>query len=99
MDAATFTQDELLKLIEEESMALSGDVRPWILENDGSQRLPVFSSQKRMEAFSSAISRHLGKVFGLGCFQALLFDVTESLNIDVVELNPFSEKSWEISLK
>ncbi len=54
LDAATFTQEELMEMIEQESKELGGDrIELWILEIDGKKRLPAFSSQKKMEAFSA----------------------------------------------
>ena len=99
LDADTFTQDELLALVEQESKNLAGDeYELWILDVEGKKRLPAFSSQKRMEAFSSTMSSKLDKVFSLGCVEALLSDVTKKLDIDFVDLNLFSPKSWEIGL-
>ena len=98
LDAATFTQDELLEQIRKDSEQLASDqFEPWILEIDGKRRLPVFSSQKRMTAFSSTVSQQMNKVFSLGCVSILLGDVTKHVNVDYVDLNPFSAKSWEIA--
>lgn len=100
LDAATFTQEELMELIEQESKELGGDQFDlWILEVDGKKRLPAFSSQKRMEAFSAKMSQGLNKVFSLGCIDVLLSDVTKDMDIDVIDLNRFSEKSWEIGVR
>jgi len=98
LDAATFTQDELLEQIRKDSEQLASDqFEPWILEIDGKRRLPAFSSQKRMTAFSSRVSQQMNKVFSLGCISILLGDVTEHMNVDYVDLNLFSPKSWEIA--
>lgn len=76
---------------------LGGDqVELWILEIDGKRRLPAFSSQKKMEAFSAKMSKNLNKVFSLGCIEVLLSDVVKAADIDFVDLNLFSQKSWEI---
>ena len=100
LNAATFTQDELMKMIEQESKELGSDqIELWILEVDGKKRLPAFSSQKKMEAFSARMSQDLNKVFSLGCFEALLADITKQADIDFVDLNLFSQKSWEIGMK
>jgi len=100
LDADTFTDEELIELVEEESRELSGDqVELWILEIDGKKRLPAFTSQKRMQAFSSRMSQELNKVFSLGCIEVLLSDITEDSDIDIVDLNRFSQKSWEIVLE
>jgi hypothetical protein len=100
LDAATFTQEQLLELIEQEAKELSGDqLEPWILEVGGKKQLPAFSSQKKMQAFSARMSKELNKVFSLGCFEVLLPEITEQADIDSVYLNPFSKKSWEIAVR
>ncbi len=89
-----------MKMIEQESKELGSDqIELWILEVDGKKRLPAFSSQKKMEAFSARMSQDLNKVFSLGCFEALLADITKQADIDFVDLNLFSQKSWEIGMK
>lgn len=99
LDAADFTQEQLLEQIEKDAEQLHGDqFEPWVLELDGKKRLPVFSSQKRMKAFSSKISQDMNKMFTLGCIQILLENVTKHLELDFVELNLFSRKSWEIDV-
>jgi hypothetical protein len=99
LDAFTFTQQELMSLIEEESEEMAGDhFELWILEIDGKKRLPAFSSLRRMQAFSGRMSQDLNKVFSLGCFEALLADVTKQTEVDVVDLNLFSKRSWEIGV-
>ncbi len=99
LDAASFTQEQLLEQIRKDSEQLSSDqFEPWILEVDGKKRLPVFSSQGRMQAFASKISQDMNKVFGLGCISVLLENVTKHVDIDFVDLNLFSKKSWEISI-
>jgi hypothetical protein len=100
LDAASFTRGQLLELTEEEVKDLAGDhFEPWILEVDGRKRLPAFSSQKKMEAFSATISQQLNKVFGLGSIESLLADITRNLDLDFVDLNLFSHKSWEIGVR
>ncbi|HEU0040541.1 MAG TPA: hypothetical protein VFR76_14845 [Verrucomicrobiae bacterium] len=100
LDASSFTQEQLLELIRKESEEMARDqFDPWILEMDGKKRLPAFSSQKKMEAFSSKMSQELNKVFSLGCFEVLLADLTKDLDIDFVDLNLFSKKSWEICVR
>ena len=99
LDAATFTQEQLLEQIRRDSEQLSNDqFEPWILEVDGKRRLPIFSNQERMTAFASKISQDMNKVFGLGCISILLENVTKHVEIDFVDLNPFSKKSWEIGI-
>ena len=99
LDAASFTQEQLIEQIRKDSEQLSSDqFEPWILDVDGKKRLPVFSSQERMTAFASRISKDMNKVFGLGCISILLENVTKRVDIDFVDLNPFSKKSWEIGI-
>src|SRR5438132_4409083 len=58
LDAATFSQEELTQLIEEEAKDFAGDqFEPWILEVGGKKRLAAFSSQKKIEALSSKRSQ------------------------------------------
>lgn len=100
LDAATFTQEQLMEMIEQESKELGGDqIELWILDVDGKKRLPAFSSQKSMQAFSSRMSQDLNKVFSVGCFEALLADVVKQADVDFVDLNLFSKKSWEIGVR
>ena len=99
LDAATFTQEHLIEQIRKDSEQLSRDqFEPWILEVDDKRRLPVFSSQDRMQAFAIKISQDRNKVFGLGCISILLENVTKHVDVDFVDLNPFSKKSWEIGI-
>jgi len=99
LDAANFTEEQLLDLIRQESEGLSQDaVDLWVLEMDGKRRLPAFSSTKKMQIFSSKISQQLNKVFGLACVEILLADIPQEANVDFVDLNPFSKKSWEVGL-
>jgi hypothetical protein len=99
LDAATFTQEQLMEQIRKDSEQLGSDqFEPWILEVDGKKRLPVFSSQDRMQAFAAKISQEMNKVFGLGCISILLENVTKHVDVDFVDLNPFSKKSWEIGI-
>ena len=99
LDAATFTQEQLMEQIRKDSEQLSSDqFEPWILEVDGKKRLPVFSSQDRMQAFAGKISQDMNKVFGLGCISILLENVTKHVDVDFVDLNQFSKKSWEIGI-
>jgi hypothetical protein len=99
LDAATFTPEHLLELTEEEAKDLAGDhFEPWILVVDGRKRLPAFSSRKKLEAFSAKISQQLNKVFGLGSIESLLADITKHVDVDFVDLNLFSIRSWEIGV-
>ena len=99
LDAATFTQEQLLEQIRQDSEQLSSDqFEPWILDVGGKKRLPVFSSQERMTSFASKMSKQMNKVVGLGCISVLLENVTKHVDIDYVDLNLFSKKSWEIGI-
>jgi hypothetical protein len=100
LEAASFTQEALLKMIQLGITELAGDAfEPWILEVDGKKRLPAFSSQKKMEVCSGKMSQQMDKVFSLGCAECLLADITKDIDIDFVDLNLFCEKSWEICVK
>ena len=70
-----------------------------VTQVDGKKRLPVFSSQEKMTVFASKMSTELNKVFSLGCIQTLLENVTKSVDVDFVDLNLFSQKSWEIGMR
>lgn len=100
LDPETFTQQELLDLIEQEAKELDGEqIELWILEVDGKNRLPAFSSEKKMQEFVKETSQKLNKLFSLGCIQALLSEVSEHCEVDFVDLNPCSRKSWEIGVR
>ncbi len=97
LDADDLTQEKLLEQLRIDAEQLSNEeFEPWILEVDGKKRLPVFSSRDRMQPFASTVSQNMNKVFGLGCRSILLENVTKHVQIDFVDLNPFSKKSWEI---
>lgn len=99
LDASTFTPEQFVELIRKETEDWSGDsFDPWVLQIDGKKRLPAFSSQKKMEIFSKKISQQMGKVFALGGAEILIEHVTKDLEIDFVDLNLFSDKSWEIGI-
>jgi len=99
LDAAVFTPEQLLEQIQLDSAQLAGDeFEPWILEVDSQKRLPVFSSQERMQAFASRISQDMNKVFSLGCISILLESVTKKVDVDFVDLNLLSKQSWEIGI-
>src|SRR5258708_33308187 len=67
LDAANFTQEQLLGQIRKDSEQLSSDqFEPWILEGDGKRRLPVFSSQERMAACARQNSQGMNKGFWFG---------------------------------
>ncbi|MBN2293897.1 MAG: hypothetical protein JXM70_15825 [Pirellulales bacterium] len=100
LDADSFTQDELLELIEQETTDLANNAfEPWILDVDGKMRLPAFSGQKKLQTFSAEISQKLDKVFSLGSAEVLLADIAKSLDVDFIDLNLYSQKSWEIAVR
>src|SRR5262245_59637209 len=79
LDAETFTQQELMELIEQEGKELGGnEVELWILDVNGKKHLPAFSSHKKMQTFSAKISQEMNKVFALGCIEVLLADITKT---------------------
>jgi hypothetical protein len=100
LDASHHTQAQFLKMMEDEAKDFSDDrFEPWVLELDGKKRLPIFSSQKKMEIFASKVSQHLNKVFWLGGVQMLFADVIRGLEIDFADLNAMTGKNWEIGVK
>jgi hypothetical protein len=100
LGAATLTQGQLMELVAQESKKLADDqFQLWIMGVDGKKRLPAFSSQKKMEAFSGMMSRELNKVFSLGSIEALLSDITKDFDIDFVDLNLYSQRSWQIGVR
>jgi hypothetical protein len=100
LDASDFTREQLLEMTQSEANDMASDAFvPWILEVDGKKRLPAFSSQAKMETFAAKISQDLNKVFALGSAEVLIGDVTKDIDIDFLDLNLFSERSWEISVQ
>ena len=99
LDAANFTQAQLMEQIRNDCAQLNNEMEPWILEVEGEKRLPAFSSRKKMAVFGKVMSQELNKVFSLGCVEVLMADITKKLDIDFVDLNLFSQKSWEIGVK
>jgi hypothetical protein len=98
-DATSLTPEDLLESLRVEAEELAGDpFVPWVLEVDGTRRLPAFSSQKKMIIFSGEISKRIDKVFALGYAEILLVDLVNTLDIDFVDLNPLCRKSWEIGV-
>jgi hypothetical protein len=99
LDADNFTADDLLQLVEEEAELLGSDsFEPWILEVEGKKRLPAFSSEKQMDAFSASVSKKTNRVFSLGCIEILLSEITSKFEVDYVDLNRYSKRSWEIGI-
>lgn len=100
LDAANVTQEQFQEIIKIESEDMAGDqFEPWVLESDGKRRLPAFSSQKNMETFSKKISQEMGKVFALGSVEVLIGDISKNIDLDFIDLNLFSELSWEINVR
>ncbi len=100
LDANDFTQDELLALLEEDARELASDeLELWILDVDGQKRLPAFSSEKKLQTFAARVSQDLNKVFGAGYVEVLMSDVVQGADVDFIDLNLFSERSWEIGVR
>ncbi len=100
LDASSYTQEELLEQIRKDAEELSdAPFEPCVLDVDGKKRLPAFSSLKKVEIFSSKMAHRMNKVFGVGCGEVLLATVARDLDVDFVDLNLFSEKSWEIEVR
>jgi SseB protein N-terminal domain len=70
LDAATFTQEELLAEIERTALDLSEreEFEPFIYQRDGETCLPFFSSPNHYERFVGEYSKSRNRVFG---FQVL----------------------------
>jgi hypothetical protein len=99
LEPDTFTQEELIGLIEQEATELSNDpFYPWVIEEEGRRWLPAFSSQKKMQTFSGEMSKELNMVFALRCAEVLLFNVLAPLEIDFIKVNPFSKYGFEIGV-
>ena len=99
LDAAAFTPEELLAVVTESANELAGErMDLWILDMDGTKRLPAFSNKKRVEAFTARMSQQLNKVFPFGCFEALVPDIAKQVDVDFIDVNLFSKKSWEIGI-
>src|SRR5258708_4478499 len=95
LDAANFTQEQLQEQIRTDLKEWKGmPFEPWILDMDGKKRLPAFSNQQRMQDFAARISQDMNKVFSLGGGEVLLEEITRDLDIDFIDLNLFSKKSW-----
>lgn len=100
LDAGSYTSEQLLEMVQKATEELAGDqFEMWVLDLDGKKHLPVFSSQKKMEIFQGEISKKLNKVFGLGAAEFLIEDAIKGTDIDFVDLNLYSQKSWEITVR
>jgi hypothetical protein len=99
LDPAKLAQDELIRLIREEGEETSGDrIEFWVLEVAGKRRLPAFSSLKKAQVFSVKMSQDLNLVFGLGCLEMLLTDALKYVDVDFIDVNLFSKKSWALEV-
>lgn len=99
LDAASMTAEQLLEQTRLDLDQLNSiPFEPWILTADGKRRLPVFSSEARAGAFTERVSRDMNRVFSLGCISILLDDILPQIDVDFVDLNLFSKKSWEIDV-
>ncbi|MCK4762398.1 MAG: hypothetical protein KAW12_09395 [Candidatus Aminicenantes bacterium] len=101
LEPQDFTGESLVEQARQDAEDLSKeDFYPWVLEVDGKKRLPAFSSQEKMEIFSSRISQDINKIFSLGCVEILLDEILRGLpDIDYVDINLYSPKSWELDVK
>ncbi|MFZ5830700.1 MAG: hypothetical protein ACOY3P_11465 [Planctomycetota bacterium] len=99
LDPVTMTPEQLADMTRQEADDASGeDFEPWILELNGKKCLPAFSSEKNAAVFARRISQDLNKVFGLAYIKILLFHQTKNIDVDYVELNLFSKRSWRIEI-
>jgi hypothetical protein len=100
LEAAKFTQEELMEQIRQDAQdSKTTPFEPWILEVDGKKRLPAFSSRKKMQHFAARISMDLNKVFSLLGGEVLLAEIAKNVDANFVDLNLFSERSWEIDIR
>ena len=100
LDAGSLTQEQLLEQIRKDAEDFNNTpFEPWIMEVEGKKRLPAFSSVKKAEVFSSVMAKKLNKVFSVACGEVLLSVIARDMDVDFVDLNLFSEKSWEIGVK
>ncbi len=100
LDASSCTDQEIIDLVEKGAKDMAGDTFDlWVIEMDGKKVLPVFSSEKRVQAFSGRMSQDLNKIFSLGCIEVILEKVMKDLNVDSVILNPFCKKQWAVDVK
>jgi hypothetical protein len=66
LDAATFTQEQLLVELERVVRDLNdreGGFEVFVYERDGASRLPFFSSQEHCQTFCGEYSKRAGRVF------------------------------------
>jgi hypothetical protein len=97
LDPAGLTEEQLRAMIEKEAAEVaSAPFEAWVLTVEGQRRLPAFSSQEKLSAFSKRISTELNQVFALSAAEVLLAEVPAELEIDVLALNLFSEGAREI---
>jgi hypothetical protein len=100
LDPTAFTPEELLELIRADATELDNEpFTPWIIEMNGKRRLPAFSSQKRMKPFTAKVSQELNKVFSLGCAKCLLDAIVKTCDVEIIDLNCFSRRSWQLEVR
>src|SRR4051812_11288468 len=64
LDPTGLTKEAMLEFVEKEMHELAtGPFEPWVFESSGKRRLPVFSSQKKVEAFTRRVTEDMKKVF------------------------------------
>lgn len=99
LDPSQGTAEDHAEMLRLEAERLSGDSFDlWVLEVDGKKRLPVFSSEKKMTVFSQHMAKTLKKVFTFGCIVVPIETVVRQIDVDYIDLNLFSPKSWEIEV-
>lgn len=100
LDPKTCTPQQIDEQIRGDLEDLAGNsFEPWILEVNGQRRLPVFSSQKTLTVFARKIGEEMNVIFAVGCIQVLLHEITKKIDVDFVDLNLYSKKSWELGVK
>jgi hypothetical protein len=100
LDASNYTGEQFAELIAAESSELAQVLfEPWILNENGLRKLPVFSSLAALERFQAAISAQLNQVFASGYEEMLFGEGTQGFEFDLLCLNLFSRPSWELDLK
>src|SRR5262249_1066340 len=98
-DAAAFTQQELIEQIRKDSEQLAGDQVRTL--DPGSRRQEttagVFEPRPNAVIRREDFAKHEQGVWP-GLYSILLENVTKHVDVDFVDLNPFSKKTWEIGV-
>ena len=100
LDPTQLSREQLLEEIRKDSEELKKmPFKPWILELEGKKRLPIFSSNQRMQEFSRRIGQEMKQAFSLRGAKIPLELVAKHFDIDFADLNMFGENSVEIGLR